>query len=166
MERILLVVMAGSAGGLLAAKMDFPGGVIVGSMLVTALTAIIIPGTFVIPDQLSTLIQIVLGITLGMSFDRSTLELMPRIIPLALGGTFGLLLMTVLLAWLAETFGLVSFSTALFGLAPGGMSGMSLMAQTEDYRTDVVALLHTVRIFLLFLLVPLLSRVLQVWIRP
>lgn len=165
MERIFLVVMAGSAGGLLAAKMNFPGGAIVGSMLATALAAILIPGSYVIPDNISTLVQIVLGITLGMSFDRSTLELMPRIIPLALGSTFALLLVTILLAWLAERFGLISFATALFGLAPGGMSGMSLMAQTEGYRTDIVALLHTVRIFLLFLLVPILSRVLQVWVR-
>jgi hypothetical protein len=45
------------------------------------------------------------------------------------------------------------------------MSGMSLMAQAEGYRTDIVAMLHTVRIFLLFLIVPLLGRLLTPWLR-
>ncbi|MDT8420080.1 MAG: AbrB family transcriptional regulator [Desulfuromonadales bacterium] len=165
MERILLVIVIGCAGGLLAAKNNFPGGAIVGSMLATAVAAITIPGRFVIPDNISTLIQIMLGITLGMSFDRSSLELIPRIMPVAILSTFVLLGVTILLAWLAGRLGLVSFATALFGLAPGGMSGMALMAQAEGYRIDIVAMLHTVRIFLLFLLVPVISRILQFWTR-
>jgi hypothetical protein len=165
MERILLVILVGAGGGLLAARMNFPGGAIVGSMLGSAAAAILIPGRFVIPDQMSLVIQIVLGITLGMSFDRSSLELIPRIMPLAVLSTVVLLLATMVLAYLAERCGLVPFATALFGLAPGGMSGMSLMAQAEGYRTDIVAMLHTVRIFLLFLIVPLLGRLLTPWLR-
>lgn len=165
MERIFLVVLAGTLGGFFAGKMNLPGGPIVGAMLGTALTAVLIPGSFVIPDNLSTGIQIVLGITLGMAFDRSSLELVPQIMPLAILSTIVLLLISVLLAYGAGRFGVIDFSTALFGLAPGGMSGMSLMAQSEGYRTDVVAMLHTVRIFTLFLIVPLLGRILQILFR-
>jgi len=165
MERIFLVVLAGTIGGLFAGKMNLPGGPIVGAMLGTALTAVLIPGSFVIPDHLSTGIQIVLGITLGMTFDRSSLELMPRIMPLAILSTIILLLVSILLAYAAGRLGLIDFPTALFGLVPGGMSGMSLMAQSEGYRTDVVAMLHTVRIFTLFLVVPLLGRILQLLFR-
>jgi len=159
MERILLVILAGSGGGLLAQRMHFPGGAIVGAMLGSGLAAIIIPGRFVIPSHISTLIQITLGITLGMSFDRSSLELIPKIIPLAMVSTFVLVILTIFMAYVAQRLGIVDSATALFGLSPGGMSGMSLMAQSEGYRTDIVAMLHTFRIFTLFLVVPLLSRI-------
>lgn len=166
MERVLLIICIGTIGGLIAARLNFPGGPIVGAMLGTAVAAMTLPGHFVIPDRLSMLIQILLGITLGLSFERSTLSLFPRILPLAMASTVVLLLLTVLLAWLAQRLGLLDFATALFGLSPGGMSGMSLMAHSEGHRTDVVALLHTVRIFTLFLVVPVLSRVLQLWLKP
>lgn len=159
MERILLVILVGTGGGILAQRMHFPGGAIVGAMLGSAVAAVAIPGKFVIPDNISTLIQIVLGITLGMSFDRSSLELIPKIIPLATVSTFILLVITILMAYMAHRFGIIDSATALFGLSPGGMSGMSLMAQNEGYRTDVVAMLHTFRIFTLFLVVPLLGRI-------
>src|SRR6056297_100488 len=165
MERVLLIVLIGTGGGLLAVRLNLPGGAIVGAMLGTAAAAILIPGQFVIPQQLSTVIQIVLGITLGLSFDRSTLELFPRILPLAMVSTIILLLLTVIVAWLAQRLGILDFATALFGLSPGGMSGMSLMAGSEGHRVDVVALLHTFRIFTLFLVVPLLSRFLSTWFR-
>lgn len=165
MERVLLIVLIGTGGGLLAVRLNLPGGAIVGAMLGTAAAAILIPGQFVIPQRLSMVIQIVLGITLGLSFDRSTLELFPRILPLAMVSTIILLLLTVIVAWLAQRLGILDFATALFGLSPGGMSGMSLMAGSEGHRVDVVALLHTFRIFTLFLVVPLLSRLLSTWFR-
>ncbi len=165
MERVLLIVLIGTGGGLLAVRLNLPGGAIVGAMLGTAAAAILIPGQFVIPQRLSMVIQIVLGITLGLSFDRSTLELFPRILPLAMVSTIILLLLTVIVAWLAQRLGILDFATALFGLSPGGMSGMSLMAGSEGHRVDVVALLHTFRIFTLFLVVPLLSRFLSTWFR-
>ena len=165
MERVLLIVLIGTGGGLLAVRLNLPGGAIVGAMLGTAAAAILIPGQFVIPQRLSMVIQIVLGITLGLSFDRSTLELFPRILPLAMVSTIILLFLTVIVAWLAQRLGILDFATALFGLSPGGMSGMSLMAGSEGHRVDVVALLHTFRIFTLFLVVPLLSRFLSTWFR-
>ena len=159
MERILLVILVGTGGGVLAQRMHFPGGALVGAMLGSAVAAVVLPGKFEIPGHIGTLIQIVLGITLGMSFDRSSLDLFTRIIPLATVSTFVLLVITVLMAYMAHRFGILDSATALYGLSPGGMSGMSLMAQHEGYRTDVVAMLHTFRIFLLFLFVPLLGRI-------
>ncbi len=38
------------------------------------------------------------------------------------------------------------------------MSGMSVLAQAEGYQTPIVAFLHVVRIFTLFIVVPYLGR--------
>lgn len=166
MDRVIVILAVGVAGGLLAKKLGLPGGPIVGSMFGAGLAAVLFPGQYVIPAQISTAIQIMLGISLGMTFDRSSLALVGRVLPLAILSTLVLLGVALLMAWLASHSGHIDFATALFGFSPGGMSGMSLLAQSEGRQADIVALLHTVRIFTLFLLVPLLSRYLCGWFRP
>jgi len=163
MERMLFIVIFGVGGGILAKKVGMPGGAVVGSMLGAGLTAIILPGRFVLPDTMATAIQIMLGVSLGMTFDRSFLTLCGQVLPMAILSTVVLLSVAVLMAYIAQRLGLVDFATALFGFSPGGMSGMSLLAQTEGYNTAVVAFLHVVRIFTLFLLVPVLGRLFLVW---
>jgi hypothetical protein len=134
-------------------------------MFGAGLAAVLFPGQFIIPDSVSTGIQIMLGVSLGMTFDRSSLAILGRMLPLAVLSTIGLLGCAILMAWLAQRTGSIDFATALFGFSPGGMSGMSLLAQAEGRQADIVALLHTVRIFTLFLLVPLLGRYLQTWFK-
>lgn len=165
MERVSLILIDGVIGGLLAKKIGLPGGPVVGSMLASGVTAVCIPGSCQIPDGVSTAVQIMLGVSLGMSFDRSFLELGVRLLPLAVLSTLVLLVAALGMAWLAQATGLIDFATALFGFSPGGMSGMSLLAQAEGYQAATVAFLHTVRIFTLFLVVPLLGRLLLVKLR-
>jgi membrane AbrB-like protein len=165
MDRVFGILIAGVIGGVLAKRIGLPGGPVVGSMFGSGLVAVLLPGHYIIPDRVSTAVQIMLGITLGMTFDRSSLALLPRILVFAMMSTVILLGCALLMAWLAQRSGTIDFATALFGFSPGGMSGMSLLAQTEGLQTDIVALLHTVRIFTLFLLVPLLSRCLSGWFR-
>ncbi len=62
------------------------------------------------------------------------------------------------MAFLATRLGLIDFGPALFGFSPGGMSGMTILAKMEGHNTSLVAFLHLVRIFTLFLVVPLLVR--------
>ena len=158
MGRILAIIVFGAGGGLLAKRFGVPGGPVVGAMFGSGLMAIVLPGSFVMPEWCSTGIQILLGISLGITFDRSFLQLFAQILPIAVVSTLVLLAVSVLLAMAAGRLGIVDFSTALFGFSPGGMSGMSLLAQAEGYRTSVVAFFHTVRIFTLFLVVPILGR--------
>lgn len=165
MERVCVILVAGVIGGLLAKKIGLPGGPVVGAMFGSGLLAVLLPGRFIIPAQVSTAVQIMLGITLGMTFDRSSLALLSRILPFAVLSTLALLGCALFMAWLAQRSGTIDYATALFGFSPGGMSGMSLLAQAEGLQMDIVALLHTVRIFTLFLLVPLLSRLVTGWLR-
>lgn len=159
MERYFYVIAAGIVGGLIAVRGNIPGGAVVGAMLLSGLVAMLLPDPIKLPSQLSTGIQILLGITLGLSFDRSFLALGPKALPLAILSTLVLLVVAVIMAYIASRLGLVDFGTALFGFSPGGMSGMSMLAQSEGQHGAIVAFFHTVRIFTLFLMVPLLVRV-------
>ena len=158
MEKLILLIGSGIIGGWLAEKSGMPGGAIVGSMLSSGLVAILFQTAVTLPASAGTAIQIVLGISLGLTFDRSFLQVAAKILPLAVVSTLVLLLVAVLMAYIAHRFGLVDFATALFGFSPGGMSGMSVLAQSEGHQTPVVAFLHVVRVFTLFIVVPYLGR--------
>ncbi len=158
MEKYLVLIIVGGLGGWLAERSGLPGGAIVGSMLASGLVALSWSQSLVLPPSASLAIQITLGISLGMSFDRSLLEVAGKALPLAIVSTLILLTVAVAMALLAHRLGLVDFATALFGFSPGGMSGMSILAQSEGHKTPVVALFHLVRIFTLFLVVPQLGR--------
>jgi membrane AbrB-like protein len=163
MVRVALIIIAGIISGILAKKYNLPGGAVVGAMLGSGVVAVILPGSFSIPEGGSTAIQVILGVSLGMTFDRSYLPMLARILPVAVFSTIVLLGVSILLAILVNRFGWLDFSTAMFGFSPGGMSGMSLLAQAEGYSTATVSFIHTVRIFTLFLVVPLIGRIL--WFR-
>lgn len=158
MEKYFLLIMSGILGGWAAERVGLPGGAIVGSMIGSALVALSLNGPISLPLSVRTGIQITLGISLGMTFDKSLLEIAGKALPLAIISTFVLLIAAILMATLAHKLGLVDFATALFGFSPGGMSGMSILAQSEGHKTPVVALFHLVRIFTLFIVVPQLGR--------
>ncbi|MGW8313164.1 MAG: AbrB family transcriptional regulator [Desulfuromonadales bacterium] len=158
MEKYVVLILFGIVGGVLAQRFNVPGGAIVGSMVVSACVALCYTGNFVLPANATLAIQIVLGISLGMGFDRSLLAVAGKALPLAILSTCVLLLAAIGMAFIAHRLGLVDFATALFGFSPGGMSGMSILAQSEGHKTPIVALFHLVRIFTLFVIVPYLGR--------
>lgn len=159
MEKYLFVIVAGICGGLAAERCHIPGGAIVGAMIFSGIVTLLQPTALTLAPSMRTAIQIILGISLGLTFDRSFLALGPKALPLAILSTIVLLMVAVGMAFLASRLGLVSFGTALFGFSPGGMSGMAILAQTEGQSGSIVAFFHTVRIFTLFLVVPLLVRI-------
>lgn len=158
MERYLLVCIAGVAGAFLTLRISMPGGAVVGSMLGSGIMALMMPEGVALSPRFALGLQVMLGISLGMTFDRSFLSLGPQVLPLAIVSTLVLLTITICMALLASQLGLVDFGTALFGFSPGGMTGMAILAKTEGYQPSVVAFLHMVRIFTLFIMVPLLVR--------
>lgn len=158
MDKVFFLIGAGILGGWLADKFGMPGGAIVGSMLCSGLVAICFQAAITLPASAGMTIQIILGISLGLTFDRSFLQVAIKILPLAVISTLVLLSVAIGMAFVAHRLGLVDFATALFGFSPGGMSGMSVLAQTEGHQTPVVAFLHVVRIFTLFIVVPYLGR--------
>jgi len=158
MEKFIIVVVIGIIGGLAAEKVSLPGGIVVGSMLASGMGMIFIPGSFTMHSSANTVIQLILGISLGATFDSSLLKTAPKILPLAAVSTIVLLSVALLMAYISYKAGIIDFATALFGFSPGGMTGMSILAQSEGHQASVVAFIHVTRIFTLFITVPILAR--------
>lgn len=150
--------MIGIAGGLIAEKVSLPGGLLVGSMLSSGMAMVFLPGSFVVHSSANTAVQLILGISLGATFDKNLLSIAPKILPLAVASTLILLLVAFVMAYVTYRIGFIDFATALFGFSPGGMTGMSILAQSEGHQASVVAFIHVTRVFTLFIAVPIFAR--------
>lgn len=104
--------------------------------------------------------QLLAGVLVGLSFRRELLS--PRLLPYAALAALLFLPLALLLAFfLSPALGQTP-KRLLFALAPGGITGMGPpLSQAEGGNPALVGVFHTVRVFLLFLLVPLLARLLR-----
>jgi hypothetical protein len=151
--------LSGLALGLLFHLLGLPGGGVVGAMLGAGLYQLLAPEPAPLPKGLDLLVQVLAGILIGLGFRKDLLR--PDLLPLAalsalvfLGTALALGLP---LSRLSRLTGL-PLKTLLFALAPGGITGMGPLSQAEEGNPALVGVFHTVRVFLLFLLVPLLAR--------
>ena len=130
-------------------------------MLGAGLYQLLAPEPAPLPKGLDLLVQVLAGILIGLDFRKDLLR--PDLLPLAalsalvfLGTALALGLPVSRLSRLTG----LPLMTLLFALAPGGITGMGPLSQAEGGNPALVGVFHTVRVFLLLLLVPLLARLL------
>jgi membrane AbrB-like protein len=161
MGQLLTASLCGIALGLLFRQLGIPGGPVVGAMLGTGLYQVLAPVRANSPLGLDIAVQIAAGITIGLSFNRELLQVAKAALPWAFGSALMFIVVAVAMALMVTRFAGVNLATALFGLAPGGIASMGVMAQAEGGKPAIVGLFHTVRVILTFVLVPLLGRLLR-----
>ena len=151
----------GIVGGLLAWKLKVPGGAAIGAMVGCGIYSFLRSSSFSTPNWFSISAQIAVGIVVGFSVDRSLIEGGRTLLLIAVGGAVTYLLVGFCLAWLATRFGWLDFDTALFSFSPGGFTNMGIIAEAEGANAVKVSVIHFVRVFLLFIIVPLVVRIIQ-----
>ena len=160
MTTILLATFWGTLCGLLAYRVGFPGGAAVGALFGSGVYNLLLTRAVPLPPALEIGAQIAVGVAVGFSFNRELLSQAGPILLWSLLGAATFLVVGLGLAVLFARFGPVDFSTALFSFSPGGFTGMSILAGAEGANAAVVALVHFMRVVLLFVVVPFLVRVL------
>lgn len=142
---LLRASLSGVFLGLLFHRLGLPGGAVVGAMLGTGL-AQLLTSPAPTPRGLDLAVQLAAGVLVGLSFRKELLS--PKLLPYALLAALAFLALALLLAF-------------LLALAPGGITGMGPLSQAEGGSPALVGVFHTVRVLALFLLVPLLARLLR-----
>lgn len=128
-------------------------------MIGTGLYQLLAPARAASPAGLDLVVQLAAGISIGLSFNRELLQVARAALPWALVSAIAFLVVAVAMALLVQHFAAgINLSTAMFGLAPGGIASMGVIAQAEGGKPAIVGLFHTVRVILTFLLIPLLNR--------
>ena len=155
---LLVYLLAGLAGGLLALRTGIPAAPLAGALLGAGLVSM--SGrleTAQWPLGTRTLLEIGIGTVIGTSLSSSALAELRQLWRPAVLITLTLVLTGVVVGlWCSRLLG-IDPVVALLGAAPGGISGMSLVG-TEFGVGAAVAVLHAVRLVTVLLLLPLLVR--------
>ncbi len=143
--------------GLLAFWLRVPGGAVVGAMLGAALYNFSGAPRAALPGWAGVLIQLLVGAMIGFSARRELWPVLLRVLPVALFGVFSFLLLGGALSYLVVRLGWLDAVSALFGFVPGGISVMSVVAESEGGEGAVVAAMHFVRVVTILLVAPWLA---------
>ena len=119
MTTILWATLWGTAGGLLAHRVGFPGGAAVGALFGSGVYNLLLTKSVPLPPALEIGAQIAVGVAVGFSFDRTLLSNAPQILLWALAGAVTFIIVGLGLAFVASSLGFMNFSTALFSLLAG-----------------------------------------------
>lgn len=115
-----------------------------------------------LPGWLTNAAQLVIGVSLGVRFQREFLQAAPRWLGAVALGTLGMVLLCVVFAaGLAWATGL-HFATLILGTSPGGIAEMAITAKVLQLGVPVVTAFQVCRLVAVLMLVEPLYR----WTAP
>ena len=159
-----LSLAAAVAGGLLAGRVQLPGGMIVGALTASAAVSLAFDGVE-IPETVRSGLFVGVGMTIGMGVTRDMLaSLRHFLIPSLLSAVLLILAgggSALLLRWLG-----VAPAGDLLATSPGALSVLSAAAIEHEAGAPTVALFHVTRIVLILLALPFLTRLLPDPVAP
>jgi len=145
MQHIVLTLAVGAAVGYLLFRLKFPGGLIVGAIIGTAILNIGFDAAY-IPGVTRTIAQITAGSFIGCSVSKADLGRMPRIIRPLLLLIAGYVCLNMAVGFLFLRFvPQLDACTGFLVAVPGGMSDMPVIAADMGADVPQVAVLQFVR---------------------
>jgi membrane AbrB-like protein len=145
---IALLGIAALAGATLA-RLRVPNAWMLGPL--TATVALTLNGVSLsaIPGWLSNAAQLLIGCSLGSSFERGSLRTSPRFIALIAVSVALAMLVSGLCAWGLARLGAVPIATMVLATAPGGMAEMCVTAKVLQLGVPLVTAAHVTRVIIL-----------------
>ncbi len=155
---LLVYVLAGLGGGLLALRTGIPAAPLAGALLGAALVSV--TGRLEVaiwPAGTRTLLEIGIGTVIGTGLTATALTELRQLWKPAILITVALVATGLVVGlWCSRLLGLDPI-VSLLGAAPGGISGMSLVG-AEFGVGAAVAALHAVRLITVLLVLPVIVR--------
>jgi len=155
---LVLLAVAGLAGGLLALATGIPAAPLAGALIGAALVSLsgrLEPAQW--PNGTRTILEIAIGTVIGSGLTAAALGELRQLWRPALLITLSLVITGLVVGlWCSRLLG-INPVVALLGAAPGGISGMSLVG-AEFGVGAAVAALHAVRLITVLLVVPLVVK--------
>ena len=153
--KIIITIIIATFGGIIGYKLKVPAGALIGAMIFVALFNIY-NGEAYIPIKFKIFAQILTGGIIGLNFSRQTImQIKEILIPLIIS-IFILLLFCILTGLILYKITGLDLITALFSMAPGGITDMTLAAQDMGGNTSIIAVFHFVRLTLVVGILPIL----------
>jgi membrane AbrB-like protein len=153
MERLLITLLVGAAGGICGYILRMPAGAMIGAMLAVGLYNCLGFQSYM-PRGFRTVAQILLGCMLGLSFTRQTFHDLKTLIGPVVVVVFSALLFCLILGFVLHKFFGLELATAFLGSSPGGMTELSALAIDMGADGPKVALLQLIRMLSTVIFLP------------
>jgi len=145
---ITLLGIAAAAGSALA-RLRVPNAWMLGPLSVTVALTLSGVNLSAIPTWLSNAAQLLIGCSLGASFERGSLKTSTRFVVLVCVSVALAMLASGLCAWGLALVGSVPVATMVLATAPGGMAEMCVTAKVLQLGVPLVTAAHVTRIIIL-----------------
>ncbi|GAB6281124.1 MAG: AbrB family transcriptional regulator [Thermovirga sp.] len=158
-RRTILTLALAAGGGLTGTLLGFPAGAFVGAMVFTGVASAAGWGTNPLPIFFRNLGQLGLGALIGLNATPEVVEILRGMLLPTLGITILMLGWGGILAILVRRFIGWNLMTCLIATCPGGITTLASIADELGADPVKVSLLHLVRLFTIFLLLPPLIKI-------
>jgi len=160
--RLLLTIAVGMVGGYIALRLKVPAGALIGSMLTVAVMNVAL-GTAYMPMTWKFYTQVSTGAYLGAKISRADLQDIKVIVKPAVILAAVMLVFTTVVGILICQISDLTPATAMFGVAPAGITDMTLASMEFDSEPSIVALIQTVRIVFTICMMPPMIKLIERW---
>jgi uncharacterized protein len=159
---VTAVLIFGAAGAFLGHRLPIPAGALIGTLVAVSAVSIGVDllglPQLPVPSPFRWILQIVLGMVVGLRMDRESLRAGARaLLPASLLAAI-LVSSTVVVALIAAPLTSADIVTTLFAAAPGGLTEMTLMSLNFGADSAAVAAVQLVRVLLALVVIDILLK--------
>jgi membrane AbrB-like protein len=146
--------------GLVAQRLDLPGGLILGAMVGAAAVTLTTGASITLPAPLEDAAFIIIGAAIGVQLTRQVVARLATVaVPAVMSGVL-IIVAGLAIAYLLRALGMSPPGDVL-ATSPGALSVMSALAVERDTGAAEVAVFHLVRIVMVILSLPVLVHLLR-----
>lgn len=157
---LILTICIAILGGCIGLKLRVPAGAMIGSMLAVAVFNVAFELAWM-PAGLKFYTQVATGAYLGAKITRGDLNILKTILKPAVILVVVMLIYSIGVGWFIHSVSKLTIATALFAMAPAGITDMTLASMDFDAEPSIVALIQTLRIIFTICLLPPIIK----WVR-
>lgn len=154
---LLLTICVAILGGCIGLKLRIPAGAMIGAMIATAMLHVAFEAAYM-PPGLKFYTQVATGAYIGAKISMDDVRELKRILKAAAVLVAIMLAYAVGVGLLLYRISDLSVATALFAMAPGGITDMTLISMDFDAESSVVALIQTLRLVATICVLPTLIK--------
>ncbi|MEV8267522.1 AbrB family transcriptional regulator [Microbacterium sp. NPDC076911] len=154
---LALVVVTILVGGWGASKLKIPASWLLGPLIVGVMFAAFLPGLWSPPAQLTPIVFAIVGLVIGLTFDRASFKAVAAVVPWVAAIAVVLIAATFLASTLAADIWGIDRLDAYLATAPGGVYAVAAYAATSADDSALVMATQTARLLAVLALTPLLA---------
>ena len=155
----VLTVGAGIAGALLGLRLRIPAPALLGPLILTATLSLTgVSGGAHVPPIAREVGFALIGLRIGLGFERETLRRMARLLPPVALSIAALLLVCFALGWLLKLTADVSLLDGYLATTPGGLYAVLPIAYGSGANTTFVLAVQGLRLLVMMLAAPAIVR--------